>query len=290
MTPVVEPESINGDLPLSREQRVAYMQHHEARNAELAERSIGIATRIGPRPLRRRGDLGSAVTDGCSPGRVAAVEFFAHAAACIAAMAGDRPVTIVDVGAGAGGQLDAFIDAGLRGRYIAIDIARHRKWKDGPRSHFERTLIVADVNRFDAGTLPPIDVLVSNTALEHIRDDAGAIRSLSTRLAAGAAQAHFVPAEAALHLYGPHGSRQYSPWCLEQRFPTGEIFRYGGPAAAAVHREWITPATQAGGCRRDQDPAAYRRLRDLAMDQDEQDGNTPALMYGVLVAAASARS
>jgi hypothetical protein len=277
------PELISGDLPLSPEERAAYMTHHARRNESLAARSREVATSVGPRPSRR-GPSCRPIADACSPGRVAAIEFFLHAASCVADRFRDRPITIVDIGAGAGGQLDAFIDRGCRGRYIAIDIARDPKWNDGPRAGFERSLIVGDVNALDLASLPAIDVLVSNTALEHIRDDVGAVRALSTRLAPRAVQAHFVPGEAALPLYGPHGFRQYSPWCLAGLFPGGEILRYGGPACAAVHRDWITPATRDGRSRRDEDPAAYRRLRDEAIDRDEREGNTPAIMYGVLLA------
>lgn len=282
------PASINGDIPLSREEYAAYMDHHRARNADLVRRSVGVPAGVGPRPWRRREGSRGPITPACSPGRVAAIEFFMHAAARVADCFGDRPITIVDIGAGAGGQLDPFIDHGCRGRYVAIDIARHPKWREGRHAGFDRELIVGDVNAIDPSSLPPIDVLISNTALEHIRDDAGAVRALSTRLAPHGMHAHFVPGEAALPLYGPHGYRQYSPWCLSRLFPGAEIMRYGGPAAAAVHREWITPATRDGRSRREEDPATYRRLRDEAMDRDEGDGNIPALMYGVLLATGQA--
>lgn len=140
-----------------------------------------------------------------------------------------------------------------------------------PRAGFTRKLIVADVNAIDPASLLPMDLLLSNTSLEHIRDDEGAIRALSSRLTPRAMQAHFVPGEAALPLYGPHGFRQYSPWCLSRLFPGAEVFRYGGQAWAAVHREWITQATRDGTCRRDE-----------AMAADERAGNVVALMYGVV--------
>ena len=279
MSPATAPERINGDLPLSREERRAYFDHHARRNAVLAARSAGVASRPGPRPSRL---AGVAVSDACSPGRVAAIDFFLHVATCVFRHFGAEPITIVDIGAGSGGQLDAFIGLGLRGRYVAIDVARHPAWRDGPRGGFTRELIVADVNAIDPASLPAADVLISNTALEHIRDDEGAIRALSSRLTPRAMQAHFVPGEAALPLYGPHGFRQYSPWCLSRLFPGAEIFRYGGRACAAVHREWITQATRDGTCRRDEDVAGHRRCRDEAIEADERAGNVAALMYGAV--------
>jgi hypothetical protein len=91
-----------------------------------------------------------------------------------------------------------------------------------------------------------------------------------------------MPGEAALPLYGPHGFRQCSPWCLSRLFPGAEVIRYGGVACAAVHRECITPATRHVTCRRDEDVATYRRCRDEAIEADERAGNLAALMYGVV--------
>jgi hypothetical protein len=121
-----------------------------------------------------------------------------------------------------------------------------------------------------------------DSALEHIRDDAGAIAALRTRLVPGGCQVHFVPGEAALPLYGPHGYRQYSPACLAALFPSGEIHRYGGAATNALHERWISPATRSGSCPRDASPAEYCLLRTRALDHDQQTGNAPASMYGVV--------
>ena len=111
---------------------------------------------------------------------------------------------------------------------------------------------------------------------------AGAIAALRTRLVPGGCQVHFVPGEAALPLYGPHGYRQYSPACLAALFPSGEIHRYGGAATNALHERWISPATRSGSCPRDASPAEYCLLRTRALDHDQQTGNAPASMYGVV--------
>lgn len=278
------PADINGDLPLTSSERAAYMRHHAERNRLNAEASRGVRTSSGPRPSKGSHAGRLSFAPGSTPGRVATIEFFTYAASVLAPRFAGRELTIVDIGAGGGVQLDPFLEAGFAGRYIGIDIVRSPRWREGPSDcgRFSRELIVCDVNRLDAELLPPIDLLISNTALEHIKDDAGAIRSLSTRLAPGAAQVHFVPGEESLELYGPHGHRQYSPRCLLELFPGGEIFRYGGAASGELHRQWISPATRTGACPRDEDPQAYRRLRDLALDQDEHDGHVPASMYGVI--------
>ena len=86
----------------------------------------------------------------------------------------------------------------------------------------------------------------------------------------------------------PHGFRQYSPWGLSRLCPGAEVFRYGGRACAAVHREWITPATCDGTCRRDEEVAPYRLHRDEAIESDERADNLAALMDGVVVSSQAA--
>jgi SAM-dependent methyltransferase len=275
------PCELNGDRPLTREERAAYMEFHEARNRVNATLSQDVGTRSG---IRRVANVACVppVPPGSSPSRVATLEFFACVAYELAPRWRGRPMTIVDIGAGAGGQLDPFIREGLEGHYIAVDITRNSRWKDGTAGDFTRELIINDINSLDVSKLPPIDLILSNTALEHIRDDVSAVRSLSMRLRPDGCQVHFVPGEASLPLYGPHGYRQYSPHCLAQLFPGAVIHRYGGSASNTLHSQWITPATTNGTCPRDENPTEYARLRALAMDEDERTGNKPAAMYGVV--------
>lgn len=273
---------LTGDVALTREQYAAYMGYHAQRDQENTLASTHIKTLPGIRPRPGSALPGCVIAQGSTPARVSTVEFFACIAAELAPTLRGQPITIVDIGAGGGGQLDPFEANGLQGRYIAIDIARSPRWIDGPRGGFTRELIVSDINAFDVSQLPPIDLLVSNTALEHIRDDAQAITALQTRLKPDGFQVHFVPGEASLALYGPHGYRQYSPRCLGALFPGARIYRYGGEATNALHKHWITPATRNGTCPRDENPQEYCRLRTMALAEDQRTGNTPASMYGVV--------
>jgi len=276
-------EELNGDLPLTGVQRSAYMQFHVARNRSNTQGSAQVNSRAGMRPSHFSGMVPPSVPRVSTPSRASSIEFFACAAHLLAPRWRGRSITVVDIGAGCGRQLDCLIAMGLSGHCIAVDIARHPRWQDGPRGGFSRQLVLQDVNTIDAGTFPTIDLILSNTALEHIRDDVGAIAAVSQRLHPEGCQVHFVPGEASLALYGPHGYRQYSPACLSALFPCGEIHRYGGAASNELHAQWISPATMHGVDRRDEDPEKYAHLRELAMDEDEIDGHTPAAMYGVLV-------
>lgn len=269
------PAGINGDRALSAAERRAYMEHHAGRNAALAGTSAGIPTL----PACWSGVKGA---PGSTPARVAMLQFFDWASAALAPRFAGRAVTIVDIGCGTGRQLDPFIAHGYRGLYVGIDVARHPKWADGAGGAFERRLVVADVNALDPAVLPPIDLLISATALEHIRDDTGAVRRLASRLAPGGVQVHFVPGEAALPLYGPHGWRQYSPACLSAMFPGAEIYRFGGVFTNWLHLRWVTPATEGRGTLKERWTRSYGVLRGLASGLDRLAGNRPASMYGVI--------
>jgi SAM-dependent methyltransferase len=275
------PEAINGDLPLTSELRRAYMAHHAGRNRANARRSreLRIATAPIPLPGTRGSDL-------ASPARVMVSAFFAHAAKRLWKAyrgAGEVPaITVLDIGCGAGNAVLPFLEsAGFRGRYIGLDISPHRAWASHTSATFTRELIVDDVHTLDVRRLPPIDVLVSATALEHIRDDAGSLARLAARLTPHGAQIHYVPGEAALPLYGPHGWRQYSPACLRRLFPNAELFRAGGACSSALHARAI-PSDGSRGLR-ERRPRLYRVLRQGSLLIDRLAGNSPATMYGVLV-------
>lgn len=272
------PECLNGDRPLTAEERAAYMAHHRARNAVNSAASRTASVRTLPAPASR-----AAADPGSTPARVATLRFFEWAAQHLAPSFSGRDVTIVDPGCGTGRQLAHFERAGFRGTYIGIEISRHAAWKDGPTSRFRRELRVADIHSFDPSVLPPIDLLVSSTALEHLRDDARSLALLRSRLAPGGAEIHVVPGEASLDVYGPHGWRQYSPACLARLFPNADIFRLDGPSSRAIQRHATSPAWEPSrpslAKRR---PRVYRAIRDAALGLDRLLGNPKPTMYGVL--------
>jgi SAM-dependent methyltransferase len=278
-----DPAGINGDLPLSRAQLDAYMRFHAERNRANAHRSRREKVLTAPIPVSLAGAIAAS-----SPARVMVSAFFTMAARRLAPFFRGRDITMLDLGCGGGGAVMPFFEeAGLRGRYIGLDIAAPKAFSAAPTSAFTRELIVADVHTFNPASLPSIDLLVSATALEHIRDDAGVINRFAARLAPGGAQAHYVPGEAALLLYGQHGWRQYSPACLRRLFPTAELYRAGGPCSAALHKRAITRGSP-NNAWRDRHPCLYPILRDFSLCADRLLGNVPATMYGVIVPPAPA--
>jgi SAM-dependent methyltransferase len=270
------PADLSGDAPLSAAERRAYIRYHEQRNNDNALASRHIDT-LPARP----GDAPAPA--GATPSRVDMLCFIQLAGGIAADRFGDRPITIIDIGCGTGRQLDAFARAGLTGRYIGLDIERHRDWRDGARDGFTRELIVADIHTIDLRSLPTPDLVVSATALEHIRDDRAVVHALRDHTAPGGMHAHFVPAEASLRLYGPHGWRQYSPACLRAMFPDGSIYRYGGCCSNMLHESWITRRLSAGDAPvSTEHPRLYAAARSAARTLDRALGNHPAAMYGVI--------
>ncbi len=270
------------------------MDFNSARNARNRAASVAAGVETFPALVTDR----APIMPGSSPSRHDMNTFFLSAGRRFvqgrARRGATGEVTVVDLGCGSGIVAELLARAGVRGRYIGIDIARNRKWTDGTvrgnegvageeGGELRKTLIVADIARFDASVLPEIDLLVSSTSLEHIEDDAGAIRTLEARLGVDGFQAHFVPGEEALELYGPHGWRQYSPLCLRRMFPRGTIYRYGGEAGNRVHRRVITERLAAG--KKDGrvvHPRLYGLAAARAWERDALAGNVPATMYGVI--------
>lgn len=273
-----EPALLNGDLPMSRTRRAQYLAYHAERNAANAERSRFDGVQTIPIPRGR-----TRVAPGASPARVSASHFFEHAARELSPYFAGRPITMLDLGCGRGeAALPFFAALGLSGHYIGVDIAKHASWSDRPVRGFTKQLILSDIHRLDLAALPPIDLLVSCTSLEHIRDDRAAIERLSKHLAPGAAQAHFVPGEAALPLYQTHGWRQYSPRCLRDLFPTAELFRSGGPFSSELHYRAFTTSDPAKNWYA-RKTALYHALREITMRIDSLLGSSEPTMYGVLI-------
>jgi len=270
--------ALNGDLPLTKDERRAYIRFHTLRNRCNAQesRTLEVKTLRSPAaPLP--------AAPGSTPSRVGMLQFFEWAAGELAPSFQGREVTILDIGCGTGRCLDPFIKRGYRGVYIGLDIARHPKWADGPQGSFERRLVIGDAHTISPDLFPPIDILMSATALEHLRDDRTVCERLALRLAPGAAQVHFVPAAAALRLYGPHGWRQYSAGELARLVPSGTLYRFGGATTNALHWACITrPTEQKRATFSARRPSVYQRIRDLACRIDRMTGNFPPSMYGVL--------
>lgn len=265
------------------DQQRAYYDYHTQRNLSNARASGDEGVVVHPLPMCGFG--------GCpqlSPSRVCVAAFFRMAARSLYKELGQREVCILDIGCGSGFYAQVFEDAGFCGRYIGLDRQRHQNWTDRRDTPLTRELVIADVHAFDEGSLPLLDIIISSTALEHILDDLGTLERVRTRLRPGGGEAHFVPAEGALRLYGPHGWRQYSPRCMRRLFPHGNLYRLGGPVSSWLHyRVFTIPVIQGKKSAWDKLPKwLYGAFRSVALQVDQliatgHPGRSPT-MYAAL--------
>jgi SAM-dependent methyltransferase len=275
----LDPAAINGDLPLNQAQRRAYLDFHRDRNATNA----ALSTAEGIETLPPTGSI--VFEPAWSPARHDVAAFFRWAADRARLRFGLSPISIIDLGCGGGFVATLLADAGIHGDYLGIDLTPRASWSSRTIGGLRVRFLQVDIALIPDHQLPAADFIVSATALEHIEDDHAAITRLTSRLSPHGMQAHFVPGEAALDLYGPHGWRQYSPRCLRALFPNGDIYRYGGPGTNRLHTSLISRPTAKGQPDgRARHPHLYELALLRARQLDAASNHTNASMYGVFEA------
>ena len=142
-------------------------------------------------------------------------------------------VSVLDIGCGTGYVYKLITGIGYRVDYTGVDLIK--------RSAFERNvpggrLVLSKIEDFSPDR--KFDLVISNTCLEHIRDDVLSARKM---LGFGGAQIHIVPSFWSLPLYLWHGYRQYGPRSVRLLFgEKGEAFRLGGVFSFLLHFFLIT--------------------------------------------------
>ncbi len=180
---------------------------------------------------------------------------------------GGRAIAILDIGCGSGGARRHFVDAGLTGTYLGIDI-EDRFDRQANFAGFESRFEEGDAH---AAGLPPADLVFSFSALEHIPDDTRLIARLRGVLRPGGAQVHVVPGGWAILPYLWHGWRHYPRRALAERFDLSHcrIIAIGGPAALLLHTSMIAvPEILLRFSLRDRVPGLYGRLVALSLKID----------------------
>lgn len=230
MSSVSDSPDIDGDARLPAEQRLRYLTRNACRNLREFARPPFRRFANWPLPPGARGGNRAA-----SPGRRIAEAFFVHG---LPAHLAPGEISVLEIGCGSGRCRSLLAEAGYRGRYVGYDI----------HDRFDRQNDAGFVSRFhaaDAHSIAPdasFDLVISNSALEHIRDDARLIAHLRGCLRSGGIQAHIVPSGAALWAYLWHGYRQYAGGALAARFTPERtsVHALGGLGSLLVHMVWIT--------------------------------------------------
>jgi SAM-dependent methyltransferase len=158
-----------------------------------------------------------------------------------------NPATVLDVGCGSGRYALFFIEAGIHGQYVGVDISQER-WDDlplppelpGRRVQLDAHELASLDDRFD--------FVISLTAYEHFADDAKVARGMAAVMKPGAAALVAVPATWSFPLYGPHGFRRYTGDSVRRLarqagLEVVTLQAVGGPAGWLFHFLWFFPAT-----------------------------------------------
>jgi SAM-dependent methyltransferase len=197
-------------------------------------------------------------------------------------------IHILDLGCGSGAYARRFREwsGGAVARYSGVDIRPHPNWSAAADRFAD--FRAADVRDIDAILEPTVNLIVSQSTLEHVADDAAVFERIHAHAHPRRhplLQLHAIPSAACLRLYLWHGYRQYTPRtaseltapfadCSERR-----LIALGGEACNALHWRFITwPLMfRRAGDRRDIDPPAYRRALADAVAQDcARNASSPA--------------
>jgi SAM-dependent methyltransferase len=172
-----------------------------------------------------------------SPGRKYLNSFLCHELPNMTAIGN---IDVLDIGCGSGYFQRLLADMGYRGSYIGMDICRHTDFDKSRTDVFKADYVQSKIEDFE--TVGKFDLILSNTALEHIENDALAIAKCNEMLKPGGVQIHIVPTFWSLFLYLVHGFRQYSPKRVKAMFlgTNYKVYRLGGLFSFLLHVSFIT--------------------------------------------------
>ncbi len=263
------PIAIDGDRPLGRFAKLAYLGANAARNA-LAGGSGALAR------ARFDGAPSGTITGTPSPSRVLCERHLAAFGwAAFARSAGGIRMHEMGCGSGRAGRLVAAA-AGIPIAYRGFDVRANATWTepmDGAH------MLVFDGRDF-AATISPVDnFFFSQSAAEHIPADLdyfSAVARACAKASGPTLQIHYLPSPACLRLYLFHGFRQYPAGALADiaalQAPGTRCtaVALGGPASVALHWRWITwPLLRGRADRRNAEPDAYRAALAQALAADD---------------------
>ena len=129
---------------------------------------------------------------------------------------------------------------GYKGHYTGIDINQHKDFDKESTYPFKSILIESKMEDFESDK--KFDLVLSNCALEHIKNDALVISKCDYFLKPGGIQIHVIPSFWSLFLYLWHGYRQYNPKRIKSLFNQKhyKVYRLGGFFSFFLHLFFIT--------------------------------------------------
>lgn len=172
-----------------------------------------------------------------SPGRRYLDSFIMHE---LPMLAPGQNIRVLDVGCGSGYLRDMLTKAGYTGVYTGIDVIQSSQYSTASDTAFKSTFIKTKIEEYKSAET--YDLVISNTALEHVVDDHAAIDRCRELTGDSGIQVHIVPAFWSLFAYLWHGYRQYTPKRVQSLFrgQPYRVYRLGGLASLVVHIASIT--------------------------------------------------
>lgn len=223
---------INGDAPMSAFRRVRYIAHNVLRNIG------GVAAPVSMRqwalPHRVLTDRDNRAA---SPARTLGEAFVIYE---LPKLTTPRPFRVLEIGCGSGRMSDLLAKAGYGGHYTGVDVQDRFDSARRQGGAFTIEFVKGDAHELDIK--PGFDLIISNSAPEHIPDDGKLIARLQALFAPHGLQVHLVPSTWALFLYLWHGYRKYGRGAIAARF-TGQytqVYKLGGAACFLTHFVFIT--------------------------------------------------
>lgn len=177
----------------------------------------------------------------------------------LAKLTKSKALTVLDVGCGSGYVRDMLVELGYVGEYTGLDVVRDTRYKES-NSPFVSSLELIKIE--ECKTEKRFDLVISNTALEHIEDDVAAVRKCAEFTAPHGVQIHIVPAFCSLFAYLLHGYRQYTPKRIDLLFSGQEntVWKLGGFASFILQIFWCTIPERLTGSDRMRRTSLYRLL------------------------------
>lgn len=159
----------------------------------------------------------------------------------------DAPIRVLDIGCGTGYVRKLLVELGYHGEYTGLDVTREPGFDSHEVPEFVTRFIEAPIG--DLTEENAYDLVISNTALEHIPDDREAAEKAYQALAPHGIAVHIVPSFWSLFLYLFHGYRQYTPRRVRNVFKgqSYSVERLGGLASFLLHFFGITVPERIAG-------------------------------------------
>ncbi|HUT22281.1 MAG TPA: class I SAM-dependent methyltransferase [Candidatus Bipolaricaulota bacterium] len=163
------------------------------------------------------------IPNSASPGRQFLDNFLEHK---LPELILKKEIKVLDIGCGSGYVRKILADAGYVVDYTGIDVFKNDAF-DQYSKYCQSKFFQTAIESFE--TDDKFDLIISISALEHIKNDSLAVEKSGKALNQGGVQIHIVPSFWVLPLYLWHGYRQYTPIRIKKLFNEKfEVFKFGG--------------------------------------------------------------